>query len=425
MLRGSLASFLLMAPAVPLARGMPVVGDDEAVLASLDAIERAASIAYTAEAIRDERDLPTGRTKHSSVRGQVWLEQIPVVDAAAAPALRWKIALSTVLEAPAAQFEGAFAYWAYDARTLRMLHPEQRRADVRDPTPANLSILTGFFRSKVLAPGIVDPDRARAAVTAATHVESLGTRQVGGVACRGFRLHYADDPDRALSDDWNEWWIGPDALPRSVSTNFVIAGAHVLESLRLCEVRVDEEIPAFVFAPEIPSTFDVPAQRSPSDEAAAVPVDLESLAVRGPAVGDPAPPIELEDGDGRPHSLAARKGSVTVLDFWGTWCAPCRIALPHLDALAREHADRGLEVWAMSCQERDGGDPRSYAASRGFALTVLPDADEVATRYAVGAFPTTLVVARDGSIAFVASGYSPDGVAQLDRAVEAALDAGP
>jgi thiol-disulfide isomerase/thioredoxin len=384
---------------------------DGAILKALDAMDRAKTIAYSAEAMRDETDVPTGHTQHSSVRGQVWLERL-----APGAGLRWKIAMSTMLDASATEFEGAVAYWAYDGESLRMLHPEQRRADVREPTPANLSIITGFARSKVIAPGIVNGAEMRSGLAAAQRTEQLEAHDVVGVSCRGVRLHFADNAELSMSNNWTEWWIGPDDLPRCVISNFVLAGKQVRESLTLSEMRSNTPIAPFVFTPEVPSTFKATA---PAPESPAPAADLPKPVPF--KVGDVAPPIVLKDGAGKERDLAARKGAVTVLDFWGTWCGPCCVALPHLDAMGQKYAAKGVEIWAISCREVEGADPVAYAVARGFKLTVLPNGDDIATRHAVGTYPTTLVIGRDGRIAFLATGYSKDAIARLEQAVEAAL----
>jgi len=64
--------------------------------------------------------------------------------------------------------------------------------------------------------------------------------------------------------------------------------------------------------------------------------------------GSAAPPFEAQLFDGKPFSLAKEKGNVVVINFWATWCAPCRAEMPALDAYYRKHRAEGVEIVAVS-----------------------------------------------------------------------------
>src|SRR4051812_28787448 len=68
-------------------------------------------------------------------------------------------------------------------------------------------------------------------------------------------------------------------------------------------------------------------------------------------VGKPAPSVNLSTLDHKTASLADERGHVVVMDFWATWCAPCKQGLPNLQALSDDAtlAERGLRVWAVNC----------------------------------------------------------------------------
>jgi len=97
-------------------------------------------------------------------------------------------------------------------------------------------------------------------------------------------------------------------------------------------------------------------------------------------------------------------GQVVVLNFWATWCAPCRIEMPSLDALAARRRADGVVVIAVNYREAAGA-VLDFVARAGFASAVLLDSDGTATvAWTPRVFPTTVLIGRDGVPAQVVVG---------------------
>lgn len=129
----------------------------------------------------------------------------------------------------------------------------------------------------------------------------------------------------------------------------------------------------------------------------------------GSAAGTPAaaPRMELSDRDGRTVRLGDLLGRVVVVDFWASWCEPCKRSFPDLDALYAELHDRGLEVLAVSVDEKRS-EADAFLASRPHRLTVLFDPPaKAAEAFGVEGMPTTVVVDRRGLVRARHEGYSP------------------
>jgi thiol-disulfide isomerase/thioredoxin len=113
--------------------------------------------------------------------------------------------------------------------------------------------------------------------------------------------------------------------------------------------------------------------------------------------------FKLADLHGVPHTLREHRGHVVMLIFWATWCKTCPLELPHLSAIARALASRGLVTLSINW-EKDPGPVATMA--RGLDFPVLRDLDEH-TRHDYDAFsvPRVVIVDRSGTIARVIRGY--------------------
>jgi len=108
--------------------------------------------------------------------------------------------------------------------------------------------------------------------------------------------------------------------------------------------------------------------------------------------------LPLLDGKGR-SSIA--KGRVTVVDFWATWCAPCRISMPRVQAVWREYRPRGVDLYSV-----DTDDPsaerearvREFLRSNGLEFPVVLDDGTAASAFGVALLPTMVVVDREGRV---------------------------
>jgi thiol-disulfide isomerase/thioredoxin len=112
----------------------------------------------------------------------------------------------------------------------------------------------------------------------------------------------------------------------------------------------------------------------------------------------PAPLIAFADAEGAPVSLADFRGKVVVLNFWATWCVPCRKEMPTLDALQQALGPRGLEVVAISTGPSDLAKIRRFYGEAGVDnLTVYIDAQMAVSRgMGVAGLPATLVIDPEG-----------------------------
>jgi thiol-disulfide isomerase/thioredoxin len=127
----------------------------------------------------------------------------------------------------------------------------------------------------------------------------------------------------------------------------------------------------------------------------------------------------LQDLNGRNVRLADYRGKVVLIDFWATWCPPCRAAIPSLEKMHTTYKDKGLAVLAISMDNGDWESVKSFLKFYGVTYTVLKGTDDVQVKYAVRTIPMSVLVGRNGNIVKRFFGYGDE--KNLEKAVQAEL----
>lgn len=120
-------------------------------------------------------------------------------------------------------------------------------------------------------------------------------------------------------------------------------------------------------------------------------------ASAAPALGAPAPDFELETLSGGKLSLEDLRGKTVLLNFWATWCGPCRVEMPAIQSRFEQHHPE-LEVLAINFDE-PANQVQAYVQELGLTFTVLLDpGGEVQRLYRIRGYPSTYIVDEDGII---------------------------
>lgn len=131
-----------------------------------------------------------------------------------------------------------------------------------------------------------------------------------------------------------------------------------------------------------------------------------------------APDFTLRDIDGATVTLSSLRGRVVLLDFWATWCPPCRASTPALKSLHERYARRGLTILAVNVAE-NASTVRQYAREHELPYRALLDGDgAVRGAYRVQGVPSFRLISRAGAVVWSEAGFDQ---AALTAAVEAAL----
>ena len=130
--------------------------------------------------------------------------------------------------------------------------------------------------------------------------------------------------------------------------------------------------------------------------------------------GDKAPAIKLVTTSGQPVTLANYKGYVLVMDFFATWCIPCKEPIPHMNALNRKYGKQGLQVLGVSVDEGGEREVKNFIAERKISYPVAVAPEDLQTEYGLRSIPTIYVINKKGLVAEKYQGFSE----QTGRAME-------
>jgi len=132
----------------------------------------------------------------------------------------------------------------------------------------------------------------------------------------------------------------------------------------------------------------------------------------GLEIGRPAPEFELPDLSGRAVSLAQYQGKIVLIDFWATWCGPCRLSMPLLEDLQREYSSE-LVLLAVNLQE-PLEEVRHYVEMRRIRSRVLLDEEgRVGATYGSDSIPMQVLIDQRGIVRDIQMGFSPNMGARL------------
>jgi len=133
----------------------------------------------------------------------------------------------------------------------------------------------------------------------------------------------------------------------------------------------------------------------------------EGTAARGGTVGTEAPEFALPDLDGKVVKSSDLRGKVVILDFWATWCPPCRQEVPHFVALQSKYRDQGLEIVGLSLDKGGANDVKPFVEEYNVNYMMLIANDQTASDFGgITGIPTTFVLDKHGKIVKRFLGYT-------------------
>ncbi|AJE04461.1 TlpA disulfide reductase family protein [Geobacter pickeringii] len=149
----------------------------------------------------------------------------------------------------------------------------------------------------------------------------------------------------------------------------------------------------------------------------ALPVPSHAVVQKGQA----APPIKVVSTSGQPITLNNYKGYVLVIDFFATWCPPCREAIPHLMTLNRKYAKQGLQILGLSLDEGDEQGVRDFITSKRINYPIALASQDIQADYGLRSLPTVYVVSKKGVVAEKFQGGSEETLRTMESLIKKLL----
>jgi thiol-disulfide isomerase/thioredoxin len=220
-------------------------------------------------------------------------------------------------------------------------------------------------------------------------------------------------PGAKVSDIVMTWWfdktLGLD-LQSTMSMKMDMAGTSMAMNQKMVKknIKLDEPMPDSFFS------FTPPAGATETENL------LGSMLPKGDMAGKDAPDFAVKALDGKSYSLASLKGKPVLLDFWATWCGPCRKAMPAVEKMYRDYKEQGLMVLAVDAGEERAVVDEFLKKTPVPYPVALSTESKIAEAYHVEAFPTLVMIGRDGKVVAHEIGYGGDAML-ADMAKKAGL----
>jgi len=154
---------------------------------------------------------------------------------------------------------------------------------------------------------------------------------------------------------------------------------------------------------------------------------LAGLAIGGPAsavgVGEAAPALALANAKGEPVALDKLRGQVVYVDFWASWCGPCKRSFPWMNELAQRYGASGLTVVAVNVDKKREDADRFLAATPAQFTVVYDAAGATPAAWAVKGMPSSYLIDRSGHVVLVEQGFRDEQKAGVESRIRDLLAA--
>ena len=150
---------------------------------------------------------------------------------------------------------------------------------------------------------------------------------------------------------------------------------------------------------------------------------FQASTVHAAGVGQPAPAFELRGDTPAPVGLATLRGKVVYLDFWASWCGPCRQSFPWMNEMQAKYGVKGLQILAVNLDAKDA-DARRFLAETPASFQLAYDPKGITPRaYGVKGMPTSYLIDREGRLVHEHAGFNASKKEEIEKEIVKLLEA--
>lgn len=139
-------------------------------------------------------------------------------------------------------------------------------------------------------------------------------------------------------------------------------------------------------------------------------------------VGQPAPEFELRGQGAAPVKLSGLRGKVVYVDFWASWCGPCRQSFPWMNDMQAKFAARGFHIVAINLDAKDADAQKFLAETAGKFQIAFDNKGVTPKLYGVKGMPTSYLIDREGRVVYEHAGFNLSKTGELEKQIEKLLD---
>ena len=221
-----------------------------------------------------------------------------------------------------------------------------------------------------------------------------GKKIIAGIECHVIDVIYAG------GDVQSRWYLGvKDNLPHRVDRYYPMSKGKLFRVLELSDLKVHSDLDDALFAINVPEDYQKREYVRPT---------RSSLGKSAPELlpaGDAAPDWTLQTPEGKEVVLSKLRGKIVLLDFWATWCGPCKMAMPKIQQLHEKYQGKPVVVYGVNTWER--GDAAAFMKKNKYTYPLLLAGDKVAQTYGVRGIPTLYLIGPKGEILLASSWFGP------------------
>lgn len=291
--------------------------------------------------------------------------------------------------------------FSYDG-TFFKLHEEGKGEikTIENPDARAVGRSLGFQYSLLINPTFTSEAGMDKVIASMNRAELIGESEIGGRDCEQIRIFRTikNPATQEESESFSDWFIDKESrlpigfISKSVKRTVIVESIE-MKSQTQFDINNDGNVKEDLITGNEPKTEGLPAK------------------------GEVFPSFKLDDVNGNVKSLSSYDADIFIIDFWGTWCGPCLLAMPGLQALHQKYQNKKVQVIGISVHDKPGKAER-FVSQQTYSYEFLVQGDELAKSLKLDTYPTLFVLDKEGKILHAEKGRREEAMKDFEQIIE-------